>query len=154
MHNKNTSIELPSNAAIFRFLGVAFVGATITQMAAVHAGLRNGGMGWLLLTMWMPALAAFTTSRAARRMAWASLRKFSVRWLGLGFLIGCAPSLLKAAILAASGWGHWDSGHFELASDGRSIQAIHHIAVVLGGGRKASVTSRSTCCSPSRWGPR
>lgn len=134
MHNKNTSIEYPSNAAILRFLAVAFAGATLTQILAVRAGLRQGGMGWVLLTMWMPALAAFTTGRAARRMAWASLRRCGARWLGLGLLIGFAPGLLKAAILAVSGSGGWDSGHFELTPDGRSVQVIHHLAVVLGAG--------------------
>ncbi len=134
MHNKNTSIEYPSNAAILRFLAVVFVGGTITQELAIRAGLRHGGMGWLLLTMWMPALAAITTSRAARGLARASLGKVSVRWLGLGFLIGCAPGLLKAAFLAAGGGGGWDSGHFELAPGGGSIQAVRHLAVVLGAG--------------------
>ncbi len=134
MHNKNTSIEHPTNAAIYRFLAVVFVAGIITQLIALRAGLRNGGAGWLLLTMWMPALAAFTTSQASRRMAWAALRKSGGRWLGLGLLVGWAPALLKAALLAISGLGHWDSDHFELAPDGRSIQGIHHIAVTLGTG--------------------
>ncbi len=139
MHNKNTGIEYPTNAAIYRFLAVVFVGGTITQLIAIRAGLPSGGAGWLLLTMWMPALAAFTTSRAARRMAWAALRKFSGCWLGLGLLVGWAPALLKAALLAISGLGSWDSDHFELAPDGRSIQAIHHLAVMLGGGAQSFV---------------
>ena len=134
MHNKNTSIEHPAGAAIYRFLAVVFAGGIITQLIALRAGLRNGGAGWLLLTMWMPALAAFTTSRASRRMAWAALRTLGGRWLGFGLLLGWAPGLIKAALLAIGGSGCWDSEHFELAPDGRSIQGIHHIAVMLGGG--------------------
>ena len=134
MHNKNTGIEFPSTAALLRFLGIVGVGGTLTQVAAVQAGLQNGGMGWLLLTMWMPALAALTAGRATRRMAWAALRRGSLRWLGAGLLISWAPGLLKAATLAISGSGRWDAGHFELAPGGGSIQAIHGVGVVLGAG--------------------
>ncbi len=134
MHNKNTSINELATAALGRFLAVAFVGGTLTQILAVRAGLRSGGVGWLLLTMWMPALAALTTCRAARGMAWASLRRSGGHWLGAGLLVGWAPGLLKAALLAATGTGRWDADHFELAPDGRSIQAVHHLAVVLGTG--------------------
>ena len=137
MHSKNTSIECLSRAETIRFLAVVFAGGMITQAAAIHAGLRQGGGGWLLLTMWTPALAAFTTSRAARHMAWDSLKKLSVRWVALGLLLGWAPGLLKALILAAGGLGDWDSTHFELAPDGQSIQAIHHLGVVLGGGAQS-----------------
>lgn len=134
MHNKNTDIDRLSNAALGRFLAVAFMGGTLVQLLAVHAGSRDGGSGWLLLTMWTPALAALTTGRAARRMAWGALRKSGGRWLGIGLLVGWAPGLLKAVLLAATGAGRWDTNHFELAADSRSIQAIHHLGTVLGPG--------------------
>ena len=134
MQNKSSSINGRSDRVILRFLGFVFVGGTITQVVAIRAGVRDHGTGWLLLTMWMPALAAFTASRTTRQMAWASLRRPSLGWLGLGLLTGWAPGLLKAVMLAVSGTGSWDGAHFELAPDGRSIQAVHHLGLVLGTG--------------------
>ena len=82
MHHKNTGIEYPSNPVLLRFLGFLFVGGTLTQIAAVRAGVRDHGTGWLLLTMWTPALAAFTASRATRQMAWASLQAAKLPLVG------------------------------------------------------------------------
>ena len=134
MHHKNTSIESLSNAAVWRFLGVASAGGMACQLAAVRLGLRQAGAMFLILTMWTPALAAWTTSRAARRLAWAALRRASFRWWGLGLVVGWLPGLLKTVILAVGGWGRWDDAHFALAPGGGSIQAIHGLGTVLGPG--------------------
>jgi membrane protease YdiL (CAAX protease family) len=139
MHNKNTCIEPLSPGAILRFLLVVFALGIILQVAAIRAGLRGSGSGLLLLTMWAPTVAAITTSRAARRMAWVALKRLNICWLGLGLLIGWAPGLLKALFLALSRMGSWDSGHFELAPDGGSILAVHHIGVALGTGPQSFV---------------
>ncbi len=134
MHNKSTSIDSLSNAAVWRFLGVTFAGGTACQLASVHFGLRQGGAGFLILTMWMPAVAAWTTSQAARRLAWTAVRRANFRWLGLGLVVGWLPGLLKTAFLAAGNWGRWDQAHFTLAPGGGFVQAIHGIGTVLGPG--------------------
>lgn len=137
MHSKNTGIESLSTAAVWRFLGVTFAGGMVCQFAAVHCGLRQGGAGFLILAMWMPALAAWTTSQAARRLAWAVLRRASFRWWGLGLVVGWLPGLLKTVFLALGGWGQWDHAHFALAPGGGSILAIHGLGTVLGPGAQS-----------------
>ncbi len=137
MHNKNTCNKPLSASAIFRFLAVVFVLGAATQIAAVRAGMKNAGGAWLLLTMWMPTVAAVTTSRAAREKVWASIRRLSLPWLGIGLLVGLLPGLIKACLLGLSRAGHWDSFHYELAADGRSIGAIHHLAFLLGPGHQS-----------------
>lgn len=136
MHRKTTGEDLPSTGAVARFILVAYGLGFAAQLAAIRAGLSHGGGGWLLLTMWAPAVAAVTTSAAARRRAWAAVRRPGWRWLAPAFLLGALPALLRAGMLAVTGAGAWDAEHFELAPDGGSIAAIHHLGVVLGGGHQ------------------
>jgi membrane protease YdiL (CAAX protease family) len=117
-----------------RFIVVALVLGALPQAGAIHAGLREGGQGWLLLTMWVPAVTAFTVSGVSRRMAWAAVRRAGWRWWAPGLALGLAPGLLKVGLLAATGTARWDATHFELAADGTSIHAIHKVGTVLGAG--------------------
>ncbi len=132
MHSKTNGINLLSRNALIRFIAVTFVLGALTQLAAVHAGLKNGGHGWLMVTMWVPAVAAVTTSRAARALAWASLKRFKPRWVVLGFLVGVAPAVIKCGLLFVLGQSEWDTAHFEL--DGHSVKAVHDLGMVLGVG--------------------
>ena len=133
MHNKTSHQERTAPVAM-RFIVVAFVLGALAQAGAIHAGLREGAQGWLLVTMWVPAATAFTVSGVSRRMTWAAAKKAGWRWLGPGLALGLAPDLLKVALLAATGTGAWDATHFELTADGACIQAIHKLGTVLGGG--------------------
>src|SRR5262245_28931573 len=105
MHSKESCSPQATGREIARFVVVVFGLGALLQLAAVRAGLRGSGRAWLLLTMWVPALAALAVSRTSRRMAWAALRRPGWRWLAPGLAIGLAPQLTKAALLALSGNG-------------------------------------------------
>ena len=137
MYSKESCSSDVGGGDILRFVVIAFVLGALIQLGAVQAGLRDGGRNWLLLTMWVPTVAALVASRASRRMAFSALKNVGWRWLVPGLLIGCAPQLVKVALLALSGAGSWDTAHFELASDGASIKAIHKLGVVLGAGEQS-----------------
>lgn len=144
MHSKTTCIEPIATQTgggdavptleIVRFLIVTFVVGFALQLWATHAGLRHGGMGWLGLTMWAPTLGVVLAGPTARRMAWAATRRVGWRYLPVALLVGFGPRWIQTAWLALSGRGTWDREHFELAPDGRSIEGIHHLAMVLGVG--------------------
>lgn len=137
MHSKDTCNHQGDWSAIVKFVVVVFALGTLAQVGAIHSGLRQGGSNWLLLTMWVPAVAAFTVSRASRRMAWAAVKRTGWRWLLPGFVVGIAPQVVKVVLLALSGTGAWDAAHFELSPDGSSIAAIHKLGVVLGAGEQS-----------------
>lgn len=134
MHNMTTCNNVIHTPALVRFFAITFLLGIATQLVALHLGLHGPGSAFLLLTMWTPAIAALSASRETRALAIAALKKLRWRWLGLGLLVGLAPGILKALLLALSGAGHWDRAHFELALGGHSIKGIHHLAVVLGSG--------------------
>jgi len=138
MHNKESCSPQATGREIVRFVVIVLGLGTLLQLAAIRAGIRQGGGGgvWLLLTMWAPALAALAASRTSRQVAWRALKRPGWRWLAPGLLIGFAPPMIKAALLALSGGGSWDSAHFELAADGASIKAIHKLGVLLGAGEQ------------------
>ena len=120
---------IPNGGALVRFLALTFALGIALQLMAIRFG-----QGWLLATMWAPAIAAALASPETRRLAWLKTKKSGWRWLWLGLLLGLAPTLVKTILLAVFNRGKWDSQHLELASDGHSIKAIHHLGVILGHG--------------------
>lgn len=134
MHNKTTCFGSVPARELVRFLLVTVLVGTLTQRIGVSQGLAGGGRSWLLLTMWVPTLGALLAGPCARRMIWAAVKRPGFRFLGPALVIGFAPRLLQTLVLLLTGWGSWDSAHFELAPDGQSIASIHKVAMVLGTG--------------------
>lgn len=137
MHSKTTCVQSVPAAEIARFLVVTFAVGFALQLVAVRAGVRTGGMGWLGLTMWAPTLGAVASGPVGRALAWSAVKRLGSRKLPVALALGFAPRLLQTAVLAITGKGMWDHSRFELAPDGRSIEAIHHLGMVLGGGRQS-----------------
>ncbi len=136
MHSKTTCVDWIPNVEIVRFLVVTFAAGFALQFVAVGAGVRSSGMSWLGLTMWAPTLGAALSGPTGRGYAWSAVRRLGARKLPVALALGFAPRLLQTAALAISGKGHWDHERFELAPDGRSIRAIHHVGMVLGVGEQ------------------
>lgn len=120
--------------ALVSFVAMTLLLGTIFQLLAVHFGPANSGRIWLLPAMWAPAIAAFCTGAANRQMAWTAVKRSGWRYLGAGLLLGWAPTVMQTIFLAITGGGRWDSQHYPLALDGRSIMAIHRRSVLWGTG--------------------
>jgi hypothetical protein len=133
VYNKTCEGELPTGCQVAWFVAVTFVLGIIAQLQAIRTGLEGAGRMWLLLAMRAPAVSAVCTGTPGRRLAWARLKKFGRRFVGLGLLLGFAPTIIKTLLLAISSSGHWDSQHFELSQDGHAINSIRHL-MVLGSG--------------------
>jgi uncharacterized protein len=129
-----TSIDSVPRAEVARFLLVTFALGVALQLVAARVGLRDGGMLWLGMTMWAPTAGVVASGPTGRSLAWSATKRAGFRYLPAALVLGFAPRLIQTAILALTGWGTWDGQHFQLAADGRSIAAIHGVAMLLGVG--------------------
>lgn len=137
MHYKTTCSHTIPTAEVVRFLVVTIVLGFALQLVAVRVGVKSGGMFWLGMTMWAPAVGALLAGPVARARVWASLRRSGFRYFGAALVIGFAPRLLQTGILLVTGWGQWDSTHFELTESGGAVAAVHEVAMVLGVGEQS-----------------
>ncbi len=137
MHSKTTCVHSVPAREVIRFLVVTFIVGFALQIVAVRIGVRSGGMLWLGLTMWAPTLGAVASGPVGRALAWGAAKRLGARKLPVALALGFAPRLLQTVVLAATGKGTWDHSRFELAPDGRSIEAIHHVGMMLGAGRQS-----------------
>ena len=123
-----------TNRQLWRFLAVTFLLAAPLQWLAARGGPRGEGRGLLFLTMWVPAVAAFVSSGAARARAKAVLRR--CRWGHVAAALGVGWSfiLLERLGLVLVGAARWNEALFERAPDGGGLVAVHQVAMVLGVG--------------------
>jgi uncharacterized protein len=138
LHSKTTSIALVPRAEVARFLLVTFALGVALQLVALRIGLRDGGTAWLGMTMWAPTVGVVAAGPNGRALAWSAARRAGFRYLPAALVIGFSPRLIQTAILALTGWGTWEGHRFELSADGRSIAAIHGVAMVLGVGPQSA----------------
>lgn len=134
MHNTTTCEDRIPGLEVARFLVVTIALGVGAQIVAIRAGLRDGGMTWLGLTMWAPAVAVACAGPISRARVWSALKRPALRFIAPALLLGFAPRLIATSVLALTGWGVWDAEHFQLAADGRSVEAIRGVGVMLGSG--------------------
>jgi membrane protease YdiL (CAAX protease family) len=121
-----------TNRQLWTFLALAFLLALPPQLLAVAGGLQGGAKGWLLLTMWAPALAAFLAGGEVRARALAALRLRPWRWVLLALLVGWSFTLLQTGLAWGAGVAQWNAERFPLAADGGGVEGIRKAATVLG----------------------
>jgi len=117
---------------IFTFLALAFAVGWLFQGLAISRGVSGEGGKWLLAAMWVPMLAALLTGRDARRRLWERIKRVGWKFWPIALITGWSFSASQQLLLLPARQGRWNSEFFHLSGDGRSIDSVHHVAMMLG----------------------
>ena len=116
------------------FLALVFFIGWLFQSLAVMGGVNGNGRKWLVAAMWSPMLAGLLASRETRRQLWGGLKRAGWRsWL-IALFVGWSFSLCQQLLLWGSQAGHWNASFFPLSADRKGVEAVNHLAMVLGVG--------------------
>lgn len=91
---------------------------------------------WPVLAMWMPTVAVLAM-RTPGLLVLSNLRRFELKWIGVGLALGILPNLLAQIFYFAFGLGDWNSSVFALAPNGTGVEKIEHLKLVLGTGAQS-----------------
>ncbi|MBV9612767.1 MAG: CPBP family intramembrane metalloprotease [Acidobacteriaceae bacterium] len=119
---------------ILIFLALVYTIGWLFQGLAVMNGFDTGGKNWLVVAMWAPLLAALLAGPQSRRQLWRGLKGGSFGWWLIALGTGWSFSICQQLLLWVAHQGRWNSQFFELSADGKSIAAVHHLAMILGVG--------------------
>lgn len=117
---------------LLTFLALVFAAGWTLQGLAISHGVSGEGRKWLLAAMWAPMLAALLTGREARRRLWERIRRIGWKFWPIALITGWSFSVGQQLLLWPAHQGHWNSDFFRLGGDGRSIDSVHHLAMMLG----------------------
>lgn len=117
---------------LLTFLALVFAVGWTFQGLAISHGVSGEGRKWLLAAMWAPMLAALLTGREARRLLWERIRRMGWKFWPIALITGWSFSAGQQLLLRAARLGHWNREFFHLGGDGRSIDSVHHLAMMLG----------------------
>ena len=121
---------------LLTFLGLVFAAGWALQGLAISQGVSGEGRKWLLAAMWAPMLAAVLTGREARRRLWERIRRMGWKFWPIALITGWSFSVGQQLLLWPAHQGSWNGEFFHLGGDGRSIDSVHHLAMVLGVGHQ------------------
>ncbi len=122
---------------LFLFLALVFALGWLFQALAIRGGVTGDGRNWLLAAMWAPTLAALLTGRETRRRLWNGIRRSGWKIWPLALIVGWSFSTGQQVLLWAAHQGHWNAALFHLSPNGRGIDSVHHVAMILGIGRQS-----------------
>jgi membrane protease YdiL (CAAX protease family) len=121
---------------LFRFLVLVFVVGWLCQGLAIKYGVNGAGRSWLLASMWAPMLAALMTGRESRRRIWDGIKRSGWKIWPVALIVGWSFSIGQQLLLWSGHQGEWHSEFFHLSGDRGSIDSVHHVAMLLGGGHQ------------------
>ena len=116
------------------FLVIVFGLGWLFQGLAVMGGVGEGGRKWLLVAMWTPMLAALLAGQESRRQVWQGIKRSGLKLWPVALFIGWSFTIGQQILLWATHQGYWNSDVFHLSAGGRSIDSVHHLAMMLGVG--------------------
>jgi len=122
---------------LFLFLAITFVVGWLFQALALRGGVGGAGGKWLLAAMWAPMVAALAIGRETRRRIWDGIRRGGWKMWPIALIAGWSFSIGQQLLLWAGRQGHWNTDLFRFTTDGRSIDSVHHVAMMLGVGRQS-----------------
>jgi len=123
--------------SLLAYLLLVFAVGWLCQGLAIHFGLSGAGSIWLLAAMWAPMLAALLSSRENRRLIWTGVRRGAWRFWPAALIAGWSFSIVQQLLLWATHRGSWNAPVFHLAADGRGIDSVHRLAMMLGVGHQS-----------------
>ena len=116
------------------FFALAFLLGWLCQGLAIMSGVTGSGRNWLMAAMWTPLLAGCLAGQAPRRRLWAKLRRGGFHYWPIALLAGWSFSIIQQLLLWLTRAGHWNYPLFQLNVGHKGVQAVHHLAMVLGVG--------------------
>ncbi len=123
--------------SLLAYLVLVFAIGWLCQGLAIRYGLSGAGRNWLLAAMWAPVLAALVSSRENRRLVRTGVRRGAWRFWPAALIAGWSFSMVQQLLLWAMHRGRWDGGMFPLAADGRGVESVHGVAMLLGVGHQS-----------------
>jgi len=122
---------------LFTFLALVFALGWLCQALTIKYGVDGEGRNWLQAAMWTPMLAALLTGRETRRRLWDLMRRSGWKLWPIGLIVGWSFSIVQQLLLWVGRQGRWHTEFFPVSENSRSIDQIHHVAMMLGVGRQS-----------------
>src|SRR5208282_2085039 len=122
---------------LFTFLALVFAFGWLCQGLTIKYGVNGAGGNWLQAAMWTPMVAALLTGRQARRRLWDLMRRSGWKLWPIALLAGWSFSIVQQLLLWVGRQGRWHTEFFPVSENSRSIDSIHHVAMLMGVGRQS-----------------